>query len=116
MAVTEKALQAQIERAILSAHPSSWVFHPVGGPFQMVGVPDLIVCVDGLFVALEIKHQKPGESQQHAVERTTLVQRNQIMKIQRAGGYAKTVLSVEEALSAVAEAIQNHREKVCSES
>ena len=111
MVVNEKRLQAQIERALLARWPSSWVFHPVGGPFQMVGVPDLVMCVDGFFIALEIKHQKPGESELHARERTTLVQRNQIRKINAAGGVARTVISAEEAIAVVTQAIVKHREK-----
>ena len=105
---TETQLQARIVKAIKGIRPNSWIFHPVGGPFQLPGVPDLLMCVDGLFIGMEIKHPKPGESVQHARERATPQQRRQIGLINKAGGMAGVVVSVPEALDLVHRAFVKH--------
>lgn len=56
---------------------------------QQRGVPDLVCCVDGLFVAMEVK--RPG------VGRLTDLQALTIERIRDAGGVAEVVTSVEEA-------------------
>jgi len=50
-----------------------------GGPDVPAGVPDLLVCVDGRFLAIEMKS---------AIGRTTRVQEYQLQKIRDAGGTA----------------------------
>ena len=99
---TEKTLQGAIVRAVKRTYPDAWVFHPVGGPIQTIGIPDLLVVVEGHLYAFEIKHQKPGESAEHAYGRTTPQQRLQIDLLRRAGATATTVLSVEEVLAELA--------------
>ena len=59
MYVNEGRLQAAIVRAIKKQYPTAWVFHPVGGPYQETGVPDLVICADGWFVGIEIKNPRP---------------------------------------------------------
>ena len=100
-AVNEKGLQAAIIRAIGQEWPSSWFFKVVGSPYQMTGVPDILVCVHGLLFGLEVKHPKPGESRMKARERATVQQRKQIRLINEAGGVATVVVSVKEALTVV---------------
>ena len=103
----ETGLTKNIVKAIVAAHPAAWIFKVHGGPMQMTGVPDLIVCVDGLMFGMEIKHQKPGESIEHAKLRTTPGQRFQIREINKAGGMARTVTSPEEALKLIAQGLKN---------
>lgn len=103
---TEKQLVESIRLAIDREYPDAWVFKVHGGPYQRVGVPDLLVCVQGLLVGLEVKHQKPGESETHARGRVTASQQDQIDKIVRAGGYAREVLTVEEAMEALRTVLQ----------
>lgn len=104
--VNEAALQAAIVRAISKKYPDSWIFHVVGNPYQVSGIPDLLVLVDGRFIALEVKHRKPGESLKHAIGRVTPLQRVKIGKINRAGGTAAAVMSVNEALDLIDLALQ----------
>ena len=85
----ETQVVAAIKRRILKVWPGSWVLKVAGGPYQEPGVPDLLVCVQGQFIGLEVKHQKPGESRQHAHE--------QIRRIWKAGGTADVVLDPDEA-------------------
>jgi hypothetical protein len=50
-----------------------------GGGFQTAGIPDLLCCIHGRFVALELKTEKG---------KATVLQKVSIFKIQEAGGYA----------------------------
>lgn len=106
---TEGRLQAAIIRALRKRWPTIWVFHPVGSPYQATGVPDLLLCVDGLFVGMEIKNPRPGESREHMISRVTPGQRAQIRAINRAGGTAGAVASVEEALDLMEFALTESR-------
>lgn len=99
--VNETDLVAKIRKAILKIYPNAWIFKVHGNPYQLAGVPDLLVCVAGLLIGMEVKDPKPGESLQHARERATPNQRKQIRDINAAGGMAGVVISVEEALDMV---------------
>lgn len=61
-----------------------------GGPFQMNGLPDIVGCVEGRFIALEVK--LPGEP--HPLSR---LQDYILDRIDKAGGLTAVVHSVEEA-------------------
>lgn len=88
-----------------------WFFKVVGSPYQMSGVPDILVCIEGMLFGLEVKHQKPGESEQHARDRATPGQLVQIMRINRAGGKAGVVISVQEALALIEDGLNDMRER-----
>lgn len=109
MPTNESGLQENVVKAIKRSYPLAWVFHPVGSPYQMTGVPDLLVVVDGLLIGIELKFPRPGESLQHARERTTTGQRMQIQAINRAGGMAGTAVSVENALDIVERGLKYRR-------
>lgn len=63
-----------------------------GGIYGTSGIPDIIVCIDGRFIALEVKTQKG---------KTTPLQNAAIRKIRSSGGFAFVVRSVEEAKNAI---------------
>jgi hypothetical protein len=105
----ESALTASIVKAIRRRWPDSWTLKVHGHPGQTVGVPDLLVCVYGLLIALEVKCPRMRESVAHARARVTLPQRAQLDAIRRAGGGGAVVLSVEEALAAI-RAVTGERE------
>lgn len=105
----ETRLDHRIVKAVLAEYPGSWVLKVHGGPYQTEGVPDLLFCVHGLLVGMEVKCQGPGESEAHARERTTLTQRVQIARINKAGGIAATVLSPAEGLALVARGLEKRR-------
>jgi hypothetical protein len=102
---TEAALQRRVWRAVAAKYPDVWIFHPVGSPFQLPGIPDLLFCIEGKFVALELKHQHPGESLSHAMLRVTPQQQRQIDLINVAGGQAAVVTNVSEALDVIERAL-----------
>jgi len=103
--VSEENLQDRVVKAIKKMRPEAWVWHPVGGPYQTPGIPDLLVCIDGVLIGIELKHPKPGETVEHARERATPQQRNQIKKINASGGMAAVCVSVEEALDLIRRAL-----------
>lgn len=101
----ETQLTARIVRAIERNYPDAWVLKVHGGGYQRVGVPDLLVCVMGKLIGIEVKHRKPGESFDHMRSRVTDVQWREIEKIRAAGGAANVADSEEAALAIIRGAI-----------
>ena len=101
----ETLLVAAIRKEIESAYPNSWVVKISGGPYQTSGIPDLLCVVQGVFIGLEVKAVRPGETEEHAANRLTLRQEAVIGKINAAGGSAYLVLSVDDAMRAVRAAL-----------
>lgn len=95
--LNEEQLQTAIWAMIIRKWPTAWVFHPVGGPYQKPGIPDLLICIEGLLIGMEIKHPKVTESVEHARQRATPQQRKEIRAINSAEGMAGVVTSVAEA-------------------
>lgn len=69
-----------------------WKEH--GGMYTTAGIPDLIVCYKGRFIAFEVKSE---------LGRPTVLQNVAIRKINEAGGIAKIVRSVEEVKDIIKE-------------
>ena len=72
-----------------------------GGGFQSAGIPDVIGCYRGRFIGIKAKvgNNKPSE-----------IQKAKIKMIQKAGGYASVVWSLEEVeklLNEIDEVINN---------
>lgn len=72
-----------------------WKEH--GGIYGTSGIPDIIVCYRGRFIAFEVK--QPGKS-------LTILQQKTITAINNAGGWAVKVDSVEKVKSII-EAFKN---------
>jgi hypothetical protein len=105
MSTPEGVLTASIRRAILNHYPEAWVFKVVGSPSQESGVPDLLVCVAGRLIGLEVKRKRSGESTTAARGRATALQVSQIARLRTAGAAADVVISVQEALDVVHAAV-----------
>ena len=103
--VTEDALQAAVIREVKHRYPDAWVWHPIGHPFQQPGIPDLLMCIDGMFFGIELKNPGPSESIRHAFERTTPEQRRVIRNLNLSGAVAATATSVTQVLHLI-----EHRE------
>lgn len=69
-----------------------WSFKVHGGAMMMSGLPDIVACVDGLFVGLETKLET----------KQTEIQKFRQEEIQQAGGFYFIVHTKREALDAVA--------------
>lgn len=76
----------------LKTLPRCFFWKEHGGIYGTSGIPDIIVCIDGRFIALEVKTQKG---------KATPLQNAAIRKIRSSGGFAFVVRSVEEAKNAI---------------
>ena len=69
-----------------------WVVKYPGGIFGTTGTPDLILCVKGRFVALEVKKSgKPPKK----------IQEYRQNEIRKTGGISEIVVSLEEAVKVI---------------
>lgn len=81
--------EAKIQTAILKylkGLPDTWCFKVMSANIN--GVPDLVICHQGRFIALEVKSP---------TGKTSAIQDYQIDRIRLAGGQAHVVRSVDEA-------------------
>ena len=104
----EAKLQKRIY-AHLQKVPHSWWMKVHGGPMQKRGVPDIIGCVRGHFVSIELK---AGDNE------PTAIQKHELEQIRRASGYTFVVRcgpkgerrQSEEDVIEVVECLANSRE------
>ena len=82
MATPESRVKAKVKTRLNEL--GVWHFSPVSNGMGVHGIPDIICCHDGRFVALEVK--APGKR-----NNTTVLQDKQIMAIHKAGGAAVVV-------------------------
>lgn len=82
----EKSIENKI-KAYLKTIDSLFFFKEHGGLYGTAGVPDIICCYKGLFIAFEVKTDDG---------KTTALQDATIKRIRKAGGIAEVVRSVEE--------------------
>ena len=73
----EKRFEAYVKR-ILSDR-GAWVLKTWGGGYQRAGIPDLLACYKGEFIAIELKAEKGKVSKLQLLE---------IERIRKAGGHA----------------------------
>lgn len=82
MAQREKTFENKIKKYLAEELPLTWGVKFHGGTYSRSGVPDLLYCIGGYFVAIEVKAEngKPSE-----------LQKRNIKKIRKAGGIAVIV-------------------------
>lgn len=88
MATPEGRVKAQI-KGFLRQLKDCWFFLPVSNGMGVHGIPDIIACINGVFVAIECK--APGK-----LDNVTPNQVNQLNGILGAGGIAVVVDSLDE--------------------
>ncbi len=88
--------ESKLSRKIMDALRAEgyFCFKVHGSEYMMAGLPDIIVCANGLFIGLETKLPSSRGN-------VSPVQRLVHTKIQHAGGVAEVVCSPQEALAAV---------------
>lgn len=87
--------EADIVRAILKylkTVPECFAWKEHGGMYGTAGIPDIICCIRGKFVAFEVKTEKG---------KPTALQEATIRKILRCGGIAQIVRSVSEVRAVI---------------
>lgn len=105
MASNESGVVEAIRKRIAAEWPTSATWKMHGSIYMETGIPDVLCCVEGRLIFLEVKHRRPGESEARAYGRTSVEQVRQIRRIRAAGGAACTVLDEDEAVLAVREAL-----------
>ena len=95
----ESRLQRKIQDAIKAE--GYFVFKVHGSEYMMAGLPDLIVCADGLFIGLEVKLPSTRNN-------TSARQDYVHWLIKESGGVAQVVCSPAEAIKAITEARKYH--------
>ena len=98
----ERDIVAAIKKYLFSLGADVFFWKEHGGPYGTSGVPDIICCYRGRFIGMECK--LPGG-------RLTEMQKRVISKINRAGGIARRVESVDEA-RAIIQQIDNELARV----
>ena len=83
----ERDIVTAIKRYLLTLGDAVFFWKEHGGPYGCAGIPDVICCYKGRFIGLECK--LPGS-------RLMELQKRAIEKINRAGGIACRVESVED--------------------
>lgn len=91
----EKDIIAAIRRYLATLGGDAFFWKEHGGPYGASGVPDIICCYRGRFLGLEAK--LPGG-------RLTALQKRALEKINRAGGIARRVESVDDVKAVIAQA------------
>ena len=93
----ESRLQRRIQGALRSAFPGCYVQKIHVSEFAAAGTPDLLCCIHGRFVALEVK--VPGEQ-------PTVLQEFALNNIRHAGGWAAVVSSPQQAVALIQELLK----------
>lgn len=67
--MTEKQFETKIKKFLISK--DIWFIKIWGGGFQRAGIPDILACINGKFVAIELKGPtgKPTELQKYNIAR-----------------------------------------------
>lgn len=86
--MNERTLTQRVAR-YLRQQPDIWELKVHGGRYQRHGIPDFLLCVRGLFVAIELK----APDGNHPVSR---LQALNLSRIRDAGGLTAVATSVDE--------------------
>lgn len=89
--MSESRLQKKIKESLEKTYEGSFWYVVHGGPYQRRGIPDIVGCLNGIFIAIEVK--LPGK--EHTL---TGIQKHTIAQINESGGMAFMTTSVEETL------------------
>ncbi len=89
--MNEKEITNRI-KSYLKTIPDCFYWKEHGGYYGTAGIPDIIVCYRGRFIAFEVKSKD---------NKPTVLQAVTIRKIIKAGGYALVVRSVEEVTQVI---------------
>ena len=97
----EKDIVESIKRYLATLGEDVFFWKEHGGPYGTSGVPDIICCYKGRFLGLEAKLPN---------SRLTRLQARALEKINRAGGIARRVESVDDVKAIIAQADRETKE------
>jgi Holliday junction resolvase len=87
----EASLQDRVLRYLRSLKPDVWAVKYHGAMYGTAGVPDILACVRGRFVAIELK----------TTTKETPIQRMQRQSIEQAGGVSFVAYSLDEVKAVI---------------
>ena len=93
--ISEKRITKKMKELLKQRFGGFW-FKVHGGPFQAAGIPDLIGCAEGCFIAIEVKRPE-------RMDQVSTLQAVTLDQISRSGGLAFVACDPEEAVKRVAE-------------
>jgi Holliday junction resolvase len=99
--------EAKVKKRVKEMLDSMGVYHfsPMQNGMGRAGIPDIIGCLDGQFIAIECKAGKGT---------TTALQERELTRIQNAGGYALVVNETNiNQLKEITEWIKNKQSTLC---
>lgn len=97
----ETRLVKKMRAALSDRYPGCWHVKQHGGQYSQVGVPDILVCIEGHFLALEVKAPRDGESDATILSRVTPLQSETLAKLRKAGAIAEVVWDVDQMLETI---------------
>jgi len=103
----ERDITRKIQRW-LAKQPETFSYKHWGGPYGRPGIPDIIICHRGRFVAVEVK--RPEKS-----SKTTKAQEQVLSEIRAAGGIgvvARTLETVQEVFKYMEKSVKEQREMI----
>ena len=80
MATPESKVKDKVRKILKES--GVYYFMPIGGMYSKIGVPDIICCYKGRFIAIECKAGK---------NKPTALQERELKLIQEAGGYSLVI-------------------------
>jgi hypothetical protein len=86
----EKKVKDWVKKCILEAFPDAYWYMPVPMGFGRKGVPDILLCINGRFVAIECKAESSGVP--------TKLQQKNLDDVDKAGGLAFTMAGKDQSL------------------
>lgn len=95
----EKNVVASIRKSIKNKYPQSQVNKIHGGQYQSAGISDLLCCIEGRYVAIEVKTPKTEKN-------LSVLQKEFIDNVVKAGGIAFMASSATMALDKLENALQ----------
>lgn len=83
----EAKVKLWLDRQLKLKYPDGWFYKAPGGAFGRAGIPDYLCCINGLFVAIEVKSDKGSLTTRQVYE---------IGKIKVASGIVVTIFGKDE--------------------
>ena len=74
----EGKVKEKLRKWLRKEYPGCWIYMAPGGRFGRKGVPDLVCCIEGVFVAIEVKAKEGMEP--------TPIQEDELKLISKASG------------------------------
>lgn len=69
----EKAVENQIKKCLSSMGKNVWYFKHAASPAMKKGIPDIIACIKGHFIGIEVKQANGRQSEEQKINEDNIV-------------------------------------------